>query len=256
MAGRIRNIRPELREMNAVATLTDGAHRLFANLFTLADDNGRCPAGASYLAGHVFFGRPRAPHVVGQYLAELEAAGLIRRYDVTAGPHLEIVGWSDKKHPSYQYIKKPHPQRYPAPSWDSDHPSDHPTDHTLESPEHDQRSAISDRDPDGERDSEQAEQAELAELAGAGSRSLRADGWEPPAGGKAQKAALARIAAGELDQVDVKACWAYCVRQGIHKSRNADARAAALIAKQKRRSNGACDLPADDAAYLEKPSWR
>jgi hypothetical protein len=92
--GRIRTIKPELREWAPFATLTDAAARLFVMLLTLVDDDGRCPGDATYFAGAVFFGRPRSPNVVGRLLVELEGAELVRRYEVNGAPFVEIVGWS------------------------------------------------------------------------------------------------------------------------------------------------------------------
>lgn len=114
MPGRIRNIKPELRELAEFAGLTDGAARLFTMLYTLADDGGCCPAGASFLAGAVFFARPRTPASIGRLLSELEEARLIRRHTVSGSPFVSIVGWLDKGHPNYQFIKKPVPFRYCA----------------------------------------------------------------------------------------------------------------------------------------------
>jgi hypothetical protein len=116
-AGKIRTRKPELLALEAYAGLTDGAARLFDALPTLADDSGRCPAAPSFLVGQVFWARQRSANVIGQLLTELEAADLIKRYTAKGGSFLEIVGWSDKGHVNYQYIKKPHPQRYPAPPW-------------------------------------------------------------------------------------------------------------------------------------------
>jgi hypothetical protein len=117
MAGRIRTIKPELAAWLPFAALTDGAARLFVMLYTLADDAGRCPASPSFIAGQVFYARQRSANVIGQLLAEIEEASLIRRYSTKGGTFLEVVGWSDKESPTYQYIKRPHPQRYPAPPW-------------------------------------------------------------------------------------------------------------------------------------------
>jgi hypothetical protein len=116
MAGRIRTIKPELREDPAIAALTDGAWRLFVSLYTLVDDTGRCPAGASFLAGAVFFARPRAPHVVGQLLAEIAQAGLVSLYDVNGARYLEIRGWREMGSVTHQRISKPQPARYSPPS--------------------------------------------------------------------------------------------------------------------------------------------
>jgi len=116
MAGRIRTIKPELRELAAFAALTDGAARLFLMLYTIADDDGRCPAEPSYLGGAVFFSRPRPPNVVGGLLAEIAAAGLVSLYEVKGARYLAITGWREERSPTHQRISKPQPARYPAPS--------------------------------------------------------------------------------------------------------------------------------------------
>jgi hypothetical protein len=116
VAGRIRTIKPELREHQPFASLTDGAARLFLALYTIADDEGRCPAGAAFLGGAVFFARPRAAHVVGQLIGELERASLIATYLADGSPYLNICGWHEKGSVTHQRIEKPQPARYPAPT--------------------------------------------------------------------------------------------------------------------------------------------
>ena len=116
MAGRIRSIKPELREHGPFANLTDAAARLFLMLYTLADDEGRCPASPEYLAGAVFFGRRRRRPPVNELLQELDLAGLIERYTVHEGPHLAIRGWHERSSPTHQRIEKPQPARFPGPS--------------------------------------------------------------------------------------------------------------------------------------------
>lgn len=115
MAGRIRTIKPELREHAPFATLTDAAARLFVMLYTLVDDKGRCPADASFLAGAVFYGRPRPPSVVGRLVRELVKAELVATYTAERRQYLEIVGWLDKERVTHQRIDKPQPGRYPGP---------------------------------------------------------------------------------------------------------------------------------------------
>lgn len=115
MAGRIRSIKPELREHAPFATLTDASARLFTMLYTIVDDEGRCPADAAFLAGAVFYGRPRAPNVVGRMVRELAKAGLIATYTAEGRQYLEIVDWHLKGSVVHQRIDKPQPGRYPAP---------------------------------------------------------------------------------------------------------------------------------------------
>ncbi len=117
MAGRIRSIKPELREHPALAMCSDGAFRLFIGAVTLTDDEGRCPASARYLAGAVFFGRPRAPKMVEGYLTELEAAAMITLYFASDGARYMVVrGWGERGSVTHQRIEKPQPARYPPPS--------------------------------------------------------------------------------------------------------------------------------------------
>jgi hypothetical protein len=116
MAGRIRTIKPELREHLAFASLSDRAARLFTMLYTLVDDEGRCPGGAGYLLGQVFFAKPVSPQLIGRAIAELEEAKLIRTYVSNNAPYLEILGWREKGSIAHQVVNKPQPGRYPAPS--------------------------------------------------------------------------------------------------------------------------------------------
>jgi hypothetical protein len=194
-AGRIRSIRPELREWEPFAGLTDAAARLFLLLPTIADDSGRCPASASYISGAIFFVRQRSANVIGQLLAEIEAANLIRRYTAKGGAFLEIVGWSDKEAPTYQYIKRSHPQRYPAPEWAGDLRVDRQQSTAETTPdleqELDQRSGPGSGPGPGE-----LKKLELEPLL----RSLPPGpgGLRPPAGGAFVAAARVAIDAGEL----------------------------------------------------------
>lgn len=116
MAGRIRSIKPELREHLPFASLSDGAARLYLMLFTLADDAGRCPASAGFLAGAVFYAKPRSTASIGRLIAEISAAGLVRLYHVNGAPFVEIVDWRVRGSVVHQRIDKPQPERYPGPT--------------------------------------------------------------------------------------------------------------------------------------------
>lgn len=116
MSGRIRTFKPELLDHDRYAELTDAAARLFHGVVLNADDRGNCPAGASWIAGRIFHGRPKNKIQVGKLLHELEAAGLIDRYKVDGAPYMAIVGWNQKGSPTYQRIDKPQPPKYPLPT--------------------------------------------------------------------------------------------------------------------------------------------
>lgn len=226
---RIRTLKPELRELAAFACLSDAAARLFLMLYTLADDAGRCPAGASFLAGAVFFGKPRAPNQVGRMIAELEAAALVRRYEVNGAPFVEIEGWGLKGSPTYQVIKHPHPQRYPAPSWDSGTQSG-TQDGTRERPtDQDQRSASASASPKAS--------AIAAQLAADSTLPPAAGSLRLPAGGSwdlTVAVARERVAAGELEWVDVQRCIDSFVAKCDASAPDADRRLASWIRKQRR----------------------
>lgn len=177
---RIRTIKPELREWAPFACLTDGAARLFLMLYTLADDEGRCPAGASYLAGAVFFGRQRSPAVVGRLLAELEDAALVFRYEVKGAPFVEIAEWSVKGSPTYQFIKKPHPHRYPAPTLHAESPRKSRSEYPPESPEHEQ-----DHEQEQERERKGASGSAVPRLATDSAASVFSEHYARANGGNA-----------------------------------------------------------------------
>jgi hypothetical protein len=113
--GRIRCVKPELIQQPWFGTLTDAAARTFYGLLGVVDDFGRCAAGPAFIAGQIFWGAQRSANAIGRQLAELERAGIIRRYAARGGEYLEILGWFDKGGPLYQQINKPQGERFPAP---------------------------------------------------------------------------------------------------------------------------------------------
>lgn len=249
MAGRIRTIKPELREHFAFAAVTDRAARLFLMLYTIVDDEGRCPASPAYLAGNVFFARPCAATAIGKGLAELEAADLVKSYAVNGAPFLEIVGWRSQGSVTHQRIDKPQPARYPAPEWadsrndsGNDSKTDSRTDQYL-----DQRPGPVPVPGPGE----------LVASCAADSPPAPA-GWKPPAGGRADAAATKRVAAGEITERDVELCWAACARANVPQKPNADAIAAKWIAKQRPEQRSAGDRvePTSEPDAYEEAPWR
>lgn len=124
------------------------------------------------------------------------------------------------------------------------------------SPDQDQPLA-QDPAPDPDPEARELAEAELA-VPGAAAHAATPGGWVPPAGGKAEQAAQRRVDAGELDAIDVRLCWDYCVSEGVHRDpqAKADARAAALIKKQRRRrdgTNGTSDREPSDDEYARAP---
>jgi hypothetical protein len=113
--GRIRSVKPELLQQPWFATLTDAAARTYYGLLGVVDDCGRCPADPLFIGGQIFWGRQRSAAAITRQLAELERAGILRRYHARGGEYLEIVGWFEKGGPLYQQINKPQGERFPVP---------------------------------------------------------------------------------------------------------------------------------------------
>lgn len=141
--GRIRSVKPELQQQPWFATLTDAAARTYYGLLGVVDDYGRCAADPLFVAGQIFWGQQRSAIAIGRQLAELERAGVIRRYRARGGEYLEILGWFDKGGPLYQHINKPQGERFPAPESDDDRPAAGPQDGPANGPD----PIRSDRDP-------------------------------------------------------------------------------------------------------------
>lgn len=128
--GRIRTVKPELHQQPWFATLTDAAARTYYGLLGVVDDCGRCPADSLFIGGQIFWGQSRSAAAIGRQLAELERAGILRRYRSRGGEYLEILGWRDKGSPLYQHINKPQGERFPAPESDYDRPQNRPENGT------------------------------------------------------------------------------------------------------------------------------
>lgn len=110
MAGRIRSIKPEILEDERSAGLSSDAWRLWVSMWLLADDHGRLRGAPEWLRSQVFWAAPERAKV-GDLLEELNAAGVIIRYEVTGQRYIEIRNWN--KHQKVDHPGKP---RVPEPS--------------------------------------------------------------------------------------------------------------------------------------------
>jgi hypothetical protein len=211
--GRIRTIKPELIATERFAMLSDAAVRLFLGCYSLVDDEGNCPAGATYLNGQIFYGRPRHKTAIGRLLSEIEAARLVDLYMVDGAQYLGIIGWFEKEAPTHQRIEKPQGARFPRPS--------------------SKRSWNAFRDGvDPIRREESGADSDHSLSLVSNDTSPDPDGFKPPVGGKAEREAERRIAAGEIDEIDRDLCWDYCEETG----RTGDAAMLRAIASQRPRA--------------------
>lgn len=93
MARRIRSIKPEILDDEKAAGLSSDAWRLWVSSWLLADDMGSTRGDSRRLAADAFWACPH-PVDVGACLAELETAGLVRRYMVRGETYMRINGWA------------------------------------------------------------------------------------------------------------------------------------------------------------------
>lgn len=100
---------------DTLAKLSADAERLWWRLVVQADDYGLFDGRPGVVLGKCLtaFVERFTPQQVEEWLAELEAAGLIQRYQVDGRPYLRIVTWS--KHQRPPRAKEP---KYPLPPED------------------------------------------------------------------------------------------------------------------------------------------
>lgn len=108
---RIRSIKPEIHQDEAIGDLSDSAFRLFIGLITQADDHGRLKGGLTLISAQVWPYRPRPTGEVDTLLSELEKAALIQRYEVGGKPYICLPGWAE-----HQRIDNAGKPRCPSPT--------------------------------------------------------------------------------------------------------------------------------------------
>lgn len=110
---RIRTVKPEIHEDEAMEVLSDSAFRLFIGCITRSDDAGRLLGNPQLLGSKIWPYNPRPPEEVEQLLAELDRAGLVQRYEHDGRQLIFLPGFT-----ANQRIEKPQPSKLP--------PIDHP----------------------------------------------------------------------------------------------------------------------------------
>lgn len=105
---RIRTIKPEFAESESVGKLSREARLLFILLWTFVDDSGRARASSRLLASRLYPYDDDAQKRIGGWLAELEAGGHVRLYEVDGDSYLDIPKWL-----KHQKIDRPTPSRLP-----------------------------------------------------------------------------------------------------------------------------------------------
>jgi hypothetical protein len=111
MRPRIRTLKPEVWEDEAVGKLGAWERLLFIGLITMADDEGRLRALPSAIGGHVFPYDEHPPAKILRWLEAVRGVGLIDRYEHDGTPYVQIIGWA-----KHQKINRPQESILPAPS--------------------------------------------------------------------------------------------------------------------------------------------
>jgi hypothetical protein len=108
---RIRSIKPEWLDDEAMVSVSDAARVMTVALILLADDHGRGRSNEMMMAGRVFpMDGARGPEKVREALRELSRMGFVTLYEVRGQSYYAIRNW--EKH---QKVDKPGKPRVPSP---------------------------------------------------------------------------------------------------------------------------------------------
>lgn len=105
---RIRTIKPEFPQSETIGSLSRDSRLLFIQLWTIVDDSGRARAASRMLASLLYPYDDDAPSLIDGWLAELEEAECIQRYEICGSRYLEVVNWL-----KHQKIDKPSQSKIP-----------------------------------------------------------------------------------------------------------------------------------------------
>lgn len=108
---RIRSIHYNAFRSSKLARLSAEAERLWWRIQCLCDDDGRSEDDSEVICGFVFpKRRDITPEHVEQWLAEIAAEGLIRRYEANDQRYFAVEQWHEYQHP-----RRPQTSKIPAP---------------------------------------------------------------------------------------------------------------------------------------------
>lgn len=110
MSGRIRSIKPEWLDDEALAMCSSDARVLSVALITLADDYGNGRANSIMLAGRVFPGKSR--ETLGKAIEDLARIRYVVLYEVDGQHYYSIRNWS--KHQRVDHPGKPKVPQFSA----------------------------------------------------------------------------------------------------------------------------------------------
>jgi hypothetical protein len=113
---RIRSIHPAACTSEKLARVSGDAERCYWRLQTHCDDAGRCEDHPRLIWAALFpLHADVTPEHVDGWLSELDAEGLLSRYQVDGKRYLEIVDFGTYQKPKYPSISRIPPQPSPSP---------------------------------------------------------------------------------------------------------------------------------------------
>lgn len=91
---RIRSIKPDIWEDEALAEVSTSARLLFIGLITQADDDGRLPGRSQWIARKVYpYDYEITPSDIEGWIDELDRVKLIQYYEVEGKPYISLPSW-------------------------------------------------------------------------------------------------------------------------------------------------------------------
>lgn len=110
---RIRSIKPEIWEDEALAEVSTSARLLFIGLITQADDEGRLPGRTRWIASKIYpYDEDISPQDIEGWIEELDRVGLIRYYEVEGKPYIWLCSFGKHQSIDKRWRKE---SQYPPP---------------------------------------------------------------------------------------------------------------------------------------------
>lgn len=108
---RIRTIKPEFFTSETVADLPMRARLTWIGLWTYCDDFGRCRDNVKLIKAAVWALDDVSLSHIEKDLTDLQACGLVYRYEVAGKVYLQITNWSEHQRVSHPTVSKIPPPR-------------------------------------------------------------------------------------------------------------------------------------------------
>lgn len=117
MARRIRSLKPDVWDDEALGECSTSARLLFVGLITQADDDGRLPGNPRWIASKVYpYDEDISSAAIETWLDELDRVDVIRLYEVAGKTYIWLPSWDSHQTIDKRYYR---PSRLPEPPQES-----------------------------------------------------------------------------------------------------------------------------------------